>query len=124
MQEFMLLVRNEGERLAALSPDQRLQFVKKCEVYIGNLKKEGKLMAAEPLVREGRVISGTPASWKDEPINEKRKSRLATTTSWPMILKTPSPWRKETLNLSTRRQPKWKYDPSKRKKKKQVLFIR
>jgi len=39
MQEFMLLVRNEGERLAALSPEQCLEFVKKCEVYIGNLKK-------------------------------------------------------------------------------------
>lgn len=41
MQEFMLLVRNEGERLAALSPEKRLEFVKKCEVYIGKLKKEG-----------------------------------------------------------------------------------
>jgi len=35
----MLLVRNEGERLAALSSEQRLEFVKKCEVYIDNLKK-------------------------------------------------------------------------------------
>lgn len=72
----MLLVRNEGERLEALSPEQRLQFVKKCEVYIGNLKKEGKLMAAQPLVREGRVISGTPAAWKDEPVNEKKEIQV------------------------------------------------
>jgi hypothetical protein len=76
MQEFMLLVRNEGERLAALSPEQRLEFIKKCEVYIGNLRKEGKLIAAQPLVREGRIISGTPAAWKDEPVNEKKEIQV------------------------------------------------
>jgi hypothetical protein len=76
MQEFMLLVRNEGERLAALSPEQRLEFVKKCEVYIGNLKKEGKLIAAQPLVREGRIITGVPSAWKDEPIQEKKEIQV------------------------------------------------
>lgn len=76
MQEFMLLVRNEGERLAALSPEQRLEFVKKCEVYIGQLKKDGKLIAAQPLVREGRIISGTPSAWKDEPVNEKKEIQV------------------------------------------------
>ena len=72
----MLLVRNEGERLAALSPEQRLEFVKKCEVYIGNLKKEGKLIAAQPLVREGRIITGTPSGWRDEPIQEKKEIQV------------------------------------------------
>jgi len=76
MQEFMLLVRNEGERLAALSPEQRLAFVKKCEVYIGNLKKEGKLIAAQPLMREGRVITGTPSSWKEEPVQAKKEIQV------------------------------------------------
>ena len=76
MQEFMLLVRNEGERLAALSPEKRLEFVKKCEVYIGNLKKEGKLIAAQPLIREGRVITGTPSEWKDEPLQEKKEIQV------------------------------------------------
>jgi hypothetical protein len=76
MQEFMLLVRNEGERLAALSPEQRLEFVKKCEVYIDILKKEGKLIAAQPLIREGRIISGTPSAWKDEPVNEKKEIQV------------------------------------------------
>jgi hypothetical protein len=76
MQEFMLLVQNEGERLAALSPEKRLEFVKKCEVYIGNLKKEGKLIAAQPLVREGRIITGTPSAWKDEPIQEKKEIQV------------------------------------------------
>jgi hypothetical protein len=76
MQEFMLLVRNEGERLAALSPEQRLEFIKKCEVYIGNLKKEGKLIAAQPLIREGRIISGTTTAWKDEPIQEKKEIQV------------------------------------------------
>jgi hypothetical protein len=76
MQEFMLLVRNKGERLAALSPEQRLEFVKKCEVYIGKLKREEKLIAAQPLIREGRIISGTPSAWKDEPVNEKEEIQV------------------------------------------------
>lgn len=76
MQEFMLLVRNEGERLAALTPEKRLEFVKKCEVYIGDLKKKGKLIAAQPLIREGKIVSGTPASWKENPIDEKKEIQV------------------------------------------------
>ncbi len=76
MQEFMLLVRNEGERLAALTAETRLEFVKKCEVYIGDLKKKGKLIAAQPLIREGKIISGTPASWKENPIDEKKEIQV------------------------------------------------
>ena len=76
MQEFMLLVRNEGERLVALTPERRLGFVKKCEVYIGDLKKKGKLIAVQPLIREGKIISGTPASWKENPIDEKKEIQV------------------------------------------------
>jgi hypothetical protein len=76
MPEFMLLVRNEGERLASLSEERRLEFVKKCEVYIGRLKKEGKLIAAQPLVREGRIISGTSSAWKDEPLHATKEIQV------------------------------------------------
>ncbi|HEV8514256.1 MAG TPA: YciI family protein [Cyclobacteriaceae bacterium] len=76
MQEFMLLVRNEGERLAALTSEKRLEFVKKCEVYISDLKKKGKLIAAQPLIREGKIISGTPAAWKEDNVNEKKEIQV------------------------------------------------
>jgi len=76
MQEFMLLVRNEGERLAALTPEKRLEFVKKCEVYIDDLKKKGKLIAAQPLIREGKIISGTPSAWREDTVNEKKEIQV------------------------------------------------
>lgn len=43
MKEFMLYIRNAGDAKKALSADEHLAFIKKCEVYIGRLKSEGKL---------------------------------------------------------------------------------
>jgi len=40
--------------------------LKKCEVYILNLKQEGKLISAQPLIREGKIISGQSGAWKEE----------------------------------------------------------
>ena len=51
MKEFMLLIRNEIDHQASWSPEQHQQFLKKCEDYIGNLTKEGRLISAQPLVR-------------------------------------------------------------------------
>jgi len=67
MKEFMLLIRNTGDSKAGFTPEVHKEFVSKCEVYIGNLKKEGKLVAAQPLVREGKIISGTKGTWKEKP---------------------------------------------------------
>jgi hypothetical protein len=69
MKEFMFLIRNIGEQKDKMSPEEHKQFVQSCEVYIGNLKKEGKLIAAQPLVREGKIISGKSGNWKEETIN-------------------------------------------------------
>ncbi|HET6991587.1 MAG TPA: YciI family protein [Bacteroidia bacterium] len=70
MKEFMLLIRNEGDDKAKLSPEQHLQFVKECMVYIEKLTKNGNLKSAQPLVREGKMISGSAGAWKDGPYNE------------------------------------------------------
>src|ERR1700739_1554248 len=67
MKEFMLLIRNTGDSKAGFSPEVHKEFVQKCEVYIGKLKKEGKLVAAQPLVREGKIISGTAGAWNEKP---------------------------------------------------------
>ena len=69
MKEFMFLIRNEGDSKASLSPEQHLEFVNKCKVYIEKLKNEGKLKAAQPLIREGQIISGTAGAWKKSPFN-------------------------------------------------------
>jgi hypothetical protein len=76
MKEFMFLIRNGIDHQKEWSPDQHQQFLKKCELYIGDLKKEGRLISAQPLVREGKIISGTPGSWKESPFNETKEVQV------------------------------------------------
>lgn len=73
MKEFMLLVRNEIDHQATWSPDQHHQFLEKCKNYIANLRKEGKLKSAQPLVREGKIIFRPKGAWKDGPFNESKE---------------------------------------------------
>ena len=61
--EFMFYIRNAGDAKAALSPEKHLEFIKKCEVYIGKLKAQGKLIAAQPIVREGITVSKDGDNW-------------------------------------------------------------
>ena len=68
MKEFMFYIRNERDAKSALTPDEHLAFVKKCEVYIGQLKRENKLIAAQPLVREGAVIKKSGNGWTERNI--------------------------------------------------------
>ena len=46
-----------------MTAEEHLTFVKKCEVYIGQLKSEGKLIAAQPIIREGFIVSKTIIGW-------------------------------------------------------------
>ncbi|MDP4263368.1 MAG: YciI family protein [Bacteroidota bacterium] len=73
MKEFMLLIRNEGDDKAGFSPEKHEQFVRECMVYIENLIKNGNLKSAQPLVREGKMISGSPGAWKEGPYNETKE---------------------------------------------------
>lgn len=61
----MLLIRNQGDAKADLSEEKHLEFIKQCEVYIGKLKKEDKLIAAQPLVREGKILVKGNNDWKE-----------------------------------------------------------
>lgn len=70
MKEFMLLIRNRINHQDEWTDERLQEFLKKCEVYILNLKKQEKLISAQPLVREGSIISGKSGSWKVEPFNE------------------------------------------------------
>lgn len=65
MKEFMLLIRNEADHQQSWLPEKHQKFLKACEVYIGNLVKEGKLIKAQPMVREGKMISGAKDAWKE-----------------------------------------------------------
>ena len=73
MKEFMLLIRNEGDTKASLSAEQLQQFLNDCMVYIENLKKKGNLISAQPLVREGKMVSGKTGEFKEGPYNETKE---------------------------------------------------
>ena len=76
MKEFMLYIRNAGDAKAALTPEAHLAFVKKCEVYIGQLKSEGKLIAAQPIVREGFVISKSAGGWTSIAVDPSKEVQV------------------------------------------------
>lgn len=73
MKEYMLLIRNEIDHQAAWSPEQHQQFLEKCRDYIGYLTKEGRLISAQPLVRVGKIISGSKGAWKEVAFNETKE---------------------------------------------------
>jgi hypothetical protein len=73
MKEFMLLIRTEGDHLAALSPEQQQQHLQKVMAYMGGLMKSGKLKSAQPLEMEGTLVSGTKGKLKDGPYNESKE---------------------------------------------------
>ena len=61
--EFMLYVRNSRDAKLALTEGEHFEFIKKCETYIGKLKANDSLIAAQPLAREGMVISRKGSIW-------------------------------------------------------------
>jgi hypothetical protein len=74
--EFMLYIRNAGDAKAALTADEHLAFIKKCEVYIGRLKAENKLIAAQPIVREGFIISKNAAGWTNTKVDPTKEVQV------------------------------------------------
>jgi hypothetical protein len=74
--EYMFYIRNAGDAKAALSAEEHLAFIKKCEIYISRLKKEGKLIAAQPLLREGVVISKTNKNWNLHPVDPNKEVQV------------------------------------------------
>ena len=76
MKEYMFYIRNAGDAKAALSEATHLEFVKKCEVYIGKLKAQGKLIAAQPILREGTVLTKKEEKWISIPIDASKEVQV------------------------------------------------
>ena len=68
MPEYMLLIRNDIDHQADWTADRHVQYLKECEAYILKLKKDGKIVAAQPLVKEGAIISQTADGWNVRPM--------------------------------------------------------
>jgi hypothetical protein len=68
MKEYMLYIRNGKDAKLTLTEDQHTTFIEKCEVYIGILKSRNKLIAAQPIVREGVILKKTETGWIEKDI--------------------------------------------------------
>ena len=73
MKEFMLLIRNEIDHQASWSQDKHEHFLKACQVYIEDLKNHGNMISAQPLIREGKMVSGTKGSWHNGPFHDSKE---------------------------------------------------
>ena len=73
MKEFMFFIRKQTDSKSTLSPEVHEQFLKGCEIYIGKLKKEGKLISATPIERVGKIISSSGGQWNEAPFNETKE---------------------------------------------------
>ena len=71
MKEFMLLIKNDIDHQVTWSAEKHLQFVKECEQYIMKLKNDGRLVAAQPLVKTGMIISRSEEGWNVRPMRPK-----------------------------------------------------
>ena len=71
MQEFMLLIRNEIDHQPDWSSENYLKFLKERENYITKLKQDGRLIAAQPLVRTGMIVSRMNDDWNIRPMRGK-----------------------------------------------------
>lgn len=70
MKEFMFFIRKKTDSSQTLPADVHHDFLKSCESYIDNLRSRGSLVAAQPIERSGKIISGKKNSWKEAAFNE------------------------------------------------------
>jgi len=63
MKEYMLYIRNAKDAKLSLKAEQHLAFIKECESYIDVLKSDNKLIAAQPIVREGVLLRKSENGW-------------------------------------------------------------
>ena len=76
MKEFMLRVLNKIDHQSAWPEEKHKLFLKACEKYIGDLKQNGNLISAQPLNREGHIISRSAGNWKVAPFNETQEVQV------------------------------------------------
>ena len=73
MKEFMILIHNDIDKDHEMSPETYLEFLNAVSKYIEGLMKDGNLIAAQPLLNEGAMISGRPGAFKDGPFIESKE---------------------------------------------------
>jgi hypothetical protein len=70
MKEFMLLLRGRIDHHDDWPESHTQEFLHACEIYINGLSSSGMLISAQPLIREGLILSGSEGAWKTVPFDE------------------------------------------------------
>jgi len=65
MQEFMLLVRNLRDSKETFSDAEHEEFLNACKTYIQQLEEGGNMISAQPLVRDGVMLSSQKRSFTE-----------------------------------------------------------
>jgi len=73
MKEFLLLIRTEGDYCAEMSPEEHRRHLEKVSQYIQRLRREGKLIGAQPLSPDGEIVQGKKGAFKDGPFVETKE---------------------------------------------------
>ncbi|NND08677.1 MAG: hypothetical protein HKN87_20070 [Saprospiraceae bacterium] len=73
MKEFMLFIRNEGNPVSELSPEEQQNHVQKVGSFIKQMISAGKMKAAQPLKMEGAIVSFENGAFMDGPFNETKE---------------------------------------------------
>ena len=76
MNEYMLRVLNRADHQAAWSVERHREFVKRCEVYIQSLQRKGQLDSAQPLAKQGAVLSKAGADWHIAPLDASHEIQV------------------------------------------------
>ena len=69
MNDYVLRILNRGDNQKTWSPERHQEFVKKCEVYISGLQRAGRLRSAQPLAKQGVLLSRSGTAWTVAPLN-------------------------------------------------------
>jgi hypothetical protein len=64
----MFRVLNDATAQSDWPQERHLEFVQKCEVYIKGLQTRNQLVGAQPLARQGVIVSRSGAGWTEQPL--------------------------------------------------------
>ena len=73
MKEYMLLIRNQIDHQDLWDSHKHESFLKSCEAYIKGLQQKNILISAQPMIREGKLLSGAKESWNVSPFNKSNE---------------------------------------------------
>jgi hypothetical protein len=73
MQDFLLIIRTEGDVWTTLSPAALKQHLERGTTYIGGLMRDGVLKSAQPVSKGSRILVEHNGIVKDGPFNETKE---------------------------------------------------